>query len=295
MKDSKFWQSFTEHRVGKNKQILGAIIANDYEFFKKEGGLKKYLKYMIVYTAIILLTIVVSLSMLIFSDEEQQKSSVFFSVIEIMVFLILLTDLSLRWFTSDARIKKGKLSFLLFPFSFTNFILILSLLPSLYLINIWSGKNINFFEQMQAFKFFRIFRIILLANIIPSLDIFRRVIIKEKNTLYVVFGVVLLTIIFFAMVIYNVETSKIAIEKVGGNKANLKIHNFLDALYFATVSLTTIGFGDISPVTNIGKIVVMIMSIFGIAILATPAGIITGGFIQEIREMRREKEAKKIE
>lgn len=53
-------------------------------------------------------------------------------------------------------------------------------------------------------------------------------------------------------------------------------------LYWATVSLTTMGYGDIYPVTTTGRIVTMLSSVFGIAIIALPSGIITAGFMDEL-------------
>ena len=57
---------------------------------------------------------------------------------------------------------------------------------------------------------------------------------------------------------------------------------YFEAVYWATVSLTTVGYGDIYPVSVAGKIVTMISSIFGIAIIALPASIITEGMMEEI-------------
>ena len=57
---------------------------------------------------------------------------------------------------------------------------------------------------------------------------------------------------------------------------------YFEAVYWATVSLTTVGYGDIYPVSVAGKIVTMISSIFGIAIIALPASIITAGMMEEI-------------
>ena len=53
-------------------------------------------------------------------------------------------------------------------------------------------------------------------------------------------------------------------------------------MYWATVSLTTVGYGDIYPVSTLGRIITMLSSIFGIAIVALPAGIITAGYMNEI-------------
>ena len=75
-------------------------------------------------------------------------------------------------------------------------------------------------------------------------------------------------ILISALVIYNVEPES--------------FNSFFDAIYSATVSLTTVGFGDIYPVTTTGRIVTMFSSIFKIAVVALPAGIITAGYMKEL-------------
>ena len=75
-------------------------------------------------------------------------------------------------------------------------------------------------------------------------------------------------ILISALVIYNVEPES--------------FETFFDAIYWATISLTTVGYGDIYPVTTIGRIVTMISSAFGIAIIALPSGVITAGYLAEI-------------
>lgn len=65
--------------------------------------------------------------------------------------------------------------------------------------------------------------------------------------------------------------------------------NFFDALYWATTALTTVGYGDICPQTDIGRLVSMLSSLFGVAIIALPSGIITAGYLEEIKQQARKR------
>lgn len=67
-------------------------------------------------------------------------------------------------------------------------------------------------------------------------------------------------------------------------------NSYFDAVYWATVSLTTMGYGDIYPVTTVGRFVTMLSSVFGVAIIALPAGIITAGYMNEITNEKRPPE-----
>ena len=64
---------------------------------------------------------------------------------------------------------------------------------------------------------------------------------------------------------------------------------FFDAVYWATVSLTTVGYGDIYASTIIGRIITMISSVFGIAIVALPVGIVTAGYMEELSKENMEE------
>ena len=75
-------------------------------------------------------------------------------------------------------------------------------------------------------------------------------------------------ILISALVIYNVEPDS--------------FETFFDAIYWATISLTTVGYGDIYPITTIGRIVTMFSSAFGVAIIALPSGVVTAGYLEEI-------------
>ena len=76
-----------------------------------------------------------------------------------------------------------------------------------------------------------------------------------------------------ALIIFNVESDSFA--------------TFFDAIYWATISLTTVGYGDIYPVTTAGRMITMLSSIFGIAIVALPAGIITAGYMDALSDEKK--------
>ena len=75
-------------------------------------------------------------------------------------------------------------------------------------------------------------------------------------------------ILISALVIYNVEPES--------------FHSFFEAVYWATISLTTVGYGDIYPVSTIGRMVTMVSSVFGVAVVALPSGVITAGYLSEL-------------
>lgn len=88
----------------------------------------------------------------------------------------------------------------------------------------------------------------------------------------IVGALVVIYIFISALVIFNVEPTTFG--------------NFFDALYWATISMTTVGYGDIYAVSAIGKLITMISSILGVAIIALPVSIMTAGYLEEIETRR---------
>ena len=147
---------------------------------------------------------------------------------------------------------------------------LVSILPSVTMIN--NGfKLLKLFRLLRTLKVFRAFKFLRYSK---SFIIISNVFKKQKRILMSVAIMAAAYIMISALVIYNVEPES--------------FENFFDAIYWATISLTTVGYGDIYPVSTIGRIVTMISSIFGIAIIALPSGIITGGYIDEMNKNRNE-------
>jgi voltage-gated potassium channel len=143
---------------------------------------------------------------------------------------------------------------------------LLSILPSLTLLNS-SFRLLKLFRLLRTLKVLRTLKFLRYSK---SFDIISNVFKKQKKVLSVVATMAIAYILVSALLIYNVEPES--------------FNTFFDAVYWATISLTTVGYGDIYPVTTIGRIVTMLSSVFGIAIIALPSGVITAGYLAEINK-----------
>ena len=141
---------------------------------------------------------------------------------------------------------------------------LVSILPSVTFIN----NGFRVLKVSRLFRSLRVFRIFKSFRYSKNVALISRVFSKQKDSRMVVIWFALGYIFISALVIFNVEP-----ETFG---------SFFDAVYWATVSLTTMGYGDIYPVSTIGRIVTMLSSFIGIAIVALPAGILTAGYMEEL-------------
>ena len=178
--------------------------------------------------------------------------------------MIFIIDYILRLITADFKVKKGKWSFLIYPFTPMAIIDLLCILPSLNII----GGSFRILKVFRLFRTMRVFRVFKFVRYSKSIRIVMGVFKRQKKPLVTVMILAFIYILISAMIVFNVEPDS--------------FNNYFDAIYWATVSLTTMGYGDIAPVTTIGRAVTIISSLFGIAIIAMPSGIITAGFMEEL-------------
>ena len=213
-----------------------------------------------VYDVIMMMVIFISIIPLM-----SKEQITLFNVIDKVTVIIFIFDYFLRLLTADLKLKKGKVSFVKYPFTLMAIIDLISILPSVTVIN--SGfKLLKIFRLFRTFRVFRVFKAVRYSKSITRiLNVFK----KQKESLLAVGGLALAYIMISALVIFNVEPDS--------------FENFFEAIYWATVSLTTVGYGDIYLVSDVGRIITMISALFGIAIVALPAGIITAGYMEELQ------------
>ena len=193
-------------------------------------------------------------------------------IIENVTTLIFIIDYILRLITADYKLGKGGKSFVIYPFTPMAIIDLLSILPSIITL---SGA-FRVLRVLRLFRTLRVFRAFRLIRYSKSISIIINVIKNQKNSLLVVCGMAVAYILISALVIFSIEPET--------------FETFFDAIYWATISLTTVGYGDIYAVSGVGKVITMISSLFGIAIVALPAGIITAGYIEELNNSKKNKD-----
>lgn len=212
-----------------------------------------------VYDFIMMVTIVVSVVPLAFKE-----TNTVFQWIDYITVTIFILDYFLRLITADYKLKKSVISFFVYPITPMAVIDLISILPSITILN--SGfRLLKLFRLLRTLKVLRAFKFLRYSK---SFDIITNVFRKQKKVLSAVATMAVAYILISALVIYNVEPES--------------FETFFDAIYWATISLTTVGYGDIYPITTIGRIVTMISSAFGIAIIALPSGVITAGYLEEV-------------
>ncbi len=232
-----------------------------YEIIEKSGGKDKMSS---VYDVFMIIVIIASLVPLAFKEDKS-----FFFVLDKVCVTIFIIDYLLRWCTADYKFGNSSVSsFIRYPFSIMAIVDLVSILPSLSFIS--SGfKLLRILRMIRALRVLRVFKAMRYSR---SFEIIGNVLRSSKDSLVAVCALAGGYILVSALVIFNVEPDS--------------FNSFFDAVYWATVSLTTVGYGDIYPVSTLGRIITMISSIFGIAIVALPAGIITAGYMTEITKAK---------
>ena len=201
----------------------------------------------------------------------KSPSPIFFWL-EIITTFIFILDYIFRWLTSDLKLGKGALSFFLYPFTFMSIIDIMSILPTFLVLNN-ALKTLKVVRLIRAFRVLKIFKSFKYSK---NITIIANVLKKQKKSLSTVCVLAVSYILFSALIIFNVEPET--------------FNTFFDAVYWATVSLTTVGYGDIYSISVAGKIITMVSAVLGVAVVALPAGIITAGYMEELRNDNRDED-----
>lgn len=188
-----------------------------------------------------------------------------FEILDKVSVSFFILDYLLRWCTADYAFpnKKKWQAFMLYPFTGFAIVDILSIIPSFNLIN----KAWKVLRIARLIKILRVFKFVRYSK---NIQLLFRVLRKEKSILLAVMFIAVAYIFTTALIMFNCEDSEM-------------FADYFDALYWATTTLTTVGYGDICPQTTIGRVISMFSALMGVAIIALPSGVITASYLDELK------------
>ncbi len=209
--------------------------------------------------------VLIILSIITFSIETipdlSEKTIDILNIFEKFTVIIFTFEYIVRIYTADKKLK--------YIFSFYGIIDFLAILP-FYLTYFIDLRTI------KVFRLFRLFRLLKLVRYNRTLDKFQKAIINAKEE-FIIFFILTLIIFYLASVgIYYFE-----------NEAQPKnFGSIFDAMWWAVATLTTVGYGDVYPITIGGKIFTTIMLLIGLGIVGIPAGIVASALTEVNKEKK---------
>ena len=215
------------------------------------------------------------------SPTLSQEQKLILENIEIFSSLVFTIEYLLRlWVcTVDSRYSHplwGRLRYGLTPLSLIDLI---SILPFYSLLLF---PNLSF---VNLIRLLRLLRLLKMSRYSESVRTLGAVLDAKKDELFATAFAVFILLIFASSIMYFVESE-------AHPEAFASIP---DAMWWGVVTLTTVGYGDIYPITPLGRFLGAILAFLGIGMFALPAGLISSGFAEEVQRKKQEKMATNLE
>lgn len=176
----------------------------------------------------------------------------------------------------------GRLRYMLTPYAIADLI---AFLPELLWILFAPGNAGD--EILIVLRVLRLARLIKIARFVPAVDVLGATLERA--------GVQLLTTLAMALVlVYISAVALYFVEGVGGQQQE-SFASIPRSLWWAIATLTTVGYGDVYPVTALGRIFASIIALAGIGVVALPAGVFASAFSDELREREIKKLKRQVQ
>lgn len=213
-------------------------------------------------------TIIINIIVLFLQTFNQlEKYYPFFHIVEIATILIFSVEYILRIWTSRYLYPTSKYPVIKFIFSFNGIVDLLAILPFFFL----SG-----FVVFRILRIFRILHLFKLNSQYDSFNVIVQVLKEKKNQITSSVMIILILLLASSLCMYSVENV-------------VQPDNFSNAfsgIWWATSTLLTVGYGDIYPITTLGKLMAIVIAFLGVGVVAIPTGIISAGFVEEYTKLK---------
>ncbi len=226
----------------------------------------------------IIALIVLSIIAIILESHENlnQKFSYAFRAFEFFTVFIFTVEYLLRVWTADLKYpNKGQISARAkFIFSAYGLIDLLAILP--FFLPFVFKFDLRFVRILRVFRLLRVFK---LNRYTKALKLVGSVCKEKSSELAVTAFVTIVLILLSSTVMYHVEN------EVQPDK----FPNIVSTFWWSVATLTTIGYGDVVPITAWGRLISGIIALLGIGLVAMPTGIISAAFIEKVGEEKEEE------
>lgn len=200
----------------------------------------------------------------------------FFDIFDAISVAIFTIEYVLRVWSSnhDPQFRqsiKGRLRYMLTPGALID---LLAILP--FYLHVFLGFDLRVLRVLRLLRFLRLFR---LTSYMKATQLVVNVFRTTRNELLLAFVLALFLIVISSSLVYFSE-HLVQPDKFSSIPATV---------WWSIITLTTVGYGDMIPITTAGKVFTSVILIAGVALFALPAGILTAGFLEEIRKSKRRK------
>lgn len=228
------------------------------------------------YDVINVLAIVINLTVSVLDtyDRIHAAYAPVLTVIETVTVLFFLADYILRVWTAPLLHPDGSgvKAVGKYAFSFTGIIDLLSFLP--YFLPFFFPAGAVAFRMIRVVRIFRLFRI---NAYYDSLNVIGQVLTSKKQQLISSVFIILVLMLASSLCMYSLE-----------HEAQPDVfENAFSGIWWAASSLMTVGYGDIYPVTDLGRFFGIVLTFLGVGMVAIPTGIISAGFVEQYSRIKR--------
>jgi voltage-gated potassium channel len=203
-------------------------------------------------------------------DELREKHGVLFATAE-WFFTVLFT---LEYVARLCVVRKR----LRYATSFFGIVDVLSILPA-YISLLLPGSH--YLTTVRILRLMRMFRVLKMAEYIGEAGVLMNALSASRRKILIFFSAVLALVCVEGTIVYVIE-----------HDANPGYANIPQSIYWAIVTITTVGYGDVAPVTVLGKMMASVIMLTGFAIIAVPTGIVTSEIGRELKGSRSNRRCK---
>ncbi len=220
----------------------------------------KLFDMVLIYTILISVVVVVLDSVSYLSGQY----SVYFRALEWTLTIFFTIEYGLRIYCSPNRWR--------YIFSYYGIVDLLAIIPS-YLSLFVSG--VSYLLIIRLLRVLRIFRVLKLVRYLSEMNVLARSLLSSRRKILIFFTAVLVLATIFGSLMFMIEGPENGFTSIP------------KSIYWTIVTITTVGYGDITPQTVFGQIIAALVMLTGYSIIAVPTGIFTAQMSQEIMRQRQ--------